>query len=67
MMNSVSASRLPANGTMTEFTDKFIAELEPIFTGQQVDTSRLIRDMTPRLQAILDKKPATLTDLARPS
>jgi hypothetical protein len=40
--------------------------MDPVWLGQDVDTNKLIDQLTPKLQAIMDSKPATLQELAAP-
>jgi multiple sugar transport system substrate-binding protein len=67
MMNTVSPARLPANGRFGEFSTQALAELNPIFTGELVEADRLIQEMTPRLQLILNQPQPTIADLVKPS
>jgi hypothetical protein len=67
MMNTVSPSRLPANGRFGEFSTQVLAELNPIFTGELVEADRLIQEMTPRLQLILNQPQPSIADLVKPS
>jgi ABC-type glycerol-3-phosphate transport system substrate-binding protein len=66
MMNTVSANRMPVNGRRDELETAWSAGMDPVWLGQDVDTNKLIDQLTPKLQAIMDSKPATLQELAAP-
>jgi hypothetical protein len=66
-MNTVTAANLPANGRTEELGTVFNAGLDPVFLGQDVDANKLMDELTPKLQAILDAKPPTLEEAAQPS
>jgi hypothetical protein len=66
MMNTVSANRMPANGRRDELETAWSAGMDPVWLGQTVDANQLIDQLTPKLQAIMDSKPATLQELAAP-
>ena len=65
-MNTVSANVLPANGRRAELATQWIAGMDPVWLGQSVDSNALIDQLTPKLQAILDSKPASLQELSAP-
>jgi multiple sugar transport system substrate-binding protein len=66
-MNTVSPAVIPANGRYTEFDNAFIAETDPIWSGQQgLDANKLIDTITPKLQAIVDAKAPTIQEAAAP-
>jgi maltose-binding protein MalE len=67
LMNTVTAANLPANGRTEEIGMVFNAGLDPVFVGQDVDANKLIDELTPKLQAILDAKPPTIEESAQPS
>jgi hypothetical protein len=66
MMNTVSANRMPANGRRDELETAWTQGMDPIWLGQEVDPNKLIDQLTPKLQAIMDSKPATVQELAAP-
>ncbi|HEV8636714.1 MAG TPA: extracellular solute-binding protein [Chloroflexota bacterium] len=67
LMNTVSPANLPANGRTEEVGQVFNAGLDPVFIGQDVDANKLIDEITPKLQAILDAKPPTIEEAAQPA
>jgi multiple sugar transport system substrate-binding protein len=66
-MNTVSAARLPANARMAELLNTGNAAMDPVFIGQQLDQNQLVKDMSAKLQQILDRGAPTVQDLAKPS
>jgi hypothetical protein len=66
-MNTVSPARLPANARMAELLNTGNAAMDPVFAGQQVDHNQLIKDLSAKLQPILDRNPPTVDELAKPS
>jgi multiple sugar transport system substrate-binding protein len=66
MMNTVSPNVLPANGRRAELATQWIAGMDPVWLGQDVDSNKLIDQLTPKLQAILDSQPASLQELSAP-
>jgi hypothetical protein len=64
-MNTVSPARLPANARMAEFLNTGNAGMDQIFAGQQVDHNQLIKDLSAKLQPILDRNPPTVEELAK--
>ncbi len=67
MMNTVSPDVLPKNARSDELTNAWLAGMDPIWLGQTVDTNQLIDQLNPKLQAILDKPPATIAELSKPA
>jgi multiple sugar transport system substrate-binding protein len=67
LMNTVTAANLPSNGRTEELANVFNAGLDPVFLGQDVDANKLIDELAPKVQAILDAKPPTLEEAAQPS
>jgi hypothetical protein len=49
------------------YPTQVLAEQNPIFTGELVEADRLIQEMTPRLQLILNQPQPTIADLVKPS
>jgi multiple sugar transport system substrate-binding protein len=66
MMNTVSPNVLPANGRRAELVTQWTAAMDPVWLGQSVDSNALIDQLTPKLQAILESKPASIQELAAP-
>lgn len=66
-MNTVTAARLPANARIVELINTANAEMDPIFTGQEVDSNQLVTDLSAKLQQILDRNAPTMEELSKPS
>ncbi|GEM_PF-1424190 len=66
MMNTVSPNVLPPNGRRAELETQWISGMDPVWLGQSVDTNALIDQLTPKLQTILDSKPASIQELSAP-
>jgi ABC-type glycerol-3-phosphate transport system substrate-binding protein len=65
LMKTVSPAVLTANGRINQLVDTFIAETDPLWIGQQVDARQLVKQISPKLQAIVDSAPATPKELAK--
>ena len=55
---------LPANARSNELWQTSDKLFDPLFNGEQTDADKVIKDVTPKLQAIMDKPPAGLSAAA---